>query len=98
MQLKQPQRMEVSSAHLQAHILSGIRKLTALLKYQGIVQNKESIKFMNILCDMLVVADSGGGVCVDPGEKGAILETGGPGPPEKGKGRQLSPDSGGEGT
>jgi hypothetical protein len=32
------------------------------------------------------VADSGEGVCVDPGEKGAILETGGPGPLEKGKG------------
>jgi hypothetical protein len=35
---------------------------------------------------------------VDPGEKGAILETGGPGPPERGKGWQLAPDSGGEGT
>jgi hypothetical protein len=35
---------------------------------------------------------------VDPGEKEAILGTGGPGPPEKGKGQQLAPDSGGEGT
>ncbi len=44
------------------------------------------------------VTDSEEGVCVDPGEKGAILETGGPGPPERGKGWQLAPDSGGEGT
>jgi hypothetical protein len=44
------------------------------------------------------VADSGEGVCVDPGEKGAILETGGPGPSKKGKGQQLALDSGGEGT
>jgi hypothetical protein len=29
---------------------------------------------------------------VDPGEKGAILGTGGPGPPERGKGRQLASD------
>ncbi len=29
---------------------------------------------------------------MDPGEKGAILGTGGPGPPERGKGRQLAPD------
>ncbi len=46
----------------------------------------------------VTVTDSGKGVCVDPGEKGAILETGGPGPPERGKGRQLAPDSEGEGT
>jgi hypothetical protein len=44
------------------------------------------------------VEDSGEGVCVDPGEKGAILGTGVPSPPERGKGRQLVPDSGGEGT
>ncbi len=35
---------------------------------------------------------------MDPGEKGAILETGGRGPPGRGKGRQLAPDSRGEGT
>ncbi len=35
------------------------------------------------------------GMCVDPGEKGAILEAGGPGPPGGGKGRQLASDSGG---
>ncbi len=46
----------------------------------------------------VIVADSGERVCVDPGEKRAILETGGPGPPERGKGRQLTPDSGGEET
>jgi hypothetical protein len=42
--------------------------------------------------------DSGEGVCVDPGKRGAILLTGGPGPPGRGKGWQLAPDSGGEGT
>jgi hypothetical protein len=35
---------------------------------------------------------------VDPGEKGAILETGGPGPPGGDKSWQLAPDSGGGGT
>jgi hypothetical protein len=44
------------------------------------------------------VADNGEVVCVDPGEKGAILENGGPSPSERGKGRQLAPDSRGEGT
>jgi hypothetical protein len=39
--------------------------------------------------------DGGEGVCVDPGEKEAILEAGGPGPPEEGKGGQLASDSGG---
>jgi hypothetical protein len=41
------------------------------------------------------VTDSGEGVCVDPGEKEAILEAGGPGPPGEGKGEQLASDSGG---
>ncbi len=45
-----------------------------------------------------LVTDSGEGVCVDPGEKGAILEDVGPGLPGGGKGWQLAPDSGGEGT
>jgi hypothetical protein len=34
--------------------------------------------------------------CVDPGEKGAVLETGeveGPGPPGRGKNGQLASDS-----
>jgi hypothetical protein len=41
------------------------------------------------------VTDSGEGVCVDPGEKEAILEAGGPSPPGEGKGGQLASDSGG---
>jgi hypothetical protein len=44
------------------------------------------------------VTDSGEGVCVDPGGKGAIWEAGGPGPPGGGKGWQLASDSGGEET
>ncbi len=45
---------------------------------------------------MLVrVTDSVEGVCVDSGEKEAILETGGPGPPGGEKGGQLASDSGG---
>ncbi len=54
MQLKQPQRMEVLRTHIQADVLSVIRKLIALHEYQGIVRNKESIKFLNILCDVLI--------------------------------------------
>jgi hypothetical protein len=44
---------------------------------------------------VVIVTDSEEGVCVDPGERDAILGTGGPGPPEKGEGQQLVPDSGG---
>ncbi len=47
---------------------------------------------------MVCVTDGVEGVCVDPGEMGAILEAGGvrgPGPPEGGKGEQLASDSGG---
>ncbi len=44
---------------------------------------------------IITVTDSGEGVCVDPGEKEAILEAGGPGPPGEGKGGQLASDSGG---
>jgi hypothetical protein len=47
---------------------------------------------------LITVTDSGEGVCVDPKEKGAILEAGGPGPPGGGKGWQLASDSGGEET
>jgi hypothetical protein len=54
MQLKQLQRMEVPRTHIQADVLSVIRKRIALLEYQGIVQNKESIKFLNILYDVLI--------------------------------------------
>jgi hypothetical protein len=41
------------------------------------------------------VTDGGEGMCVDPGEKEAILEAGGPGLPGGGKGGQLASDSGG---
>jgi hypothetical protein len=44
------------------------------------------------------VMASKGEVCVDSGEKGAILEAGGPGPLGGGKGWQLASDSGGEET
>jgi hypothetical protein len=44
---------------------------------------------------LLCVTDGGEGVCVDPGEKEAILEAGGPSQPGEGKGRQLASDSGG---
>ncbi len=47
---------------------------------------------------ILIVTDSGKGVCVDPGKKEAILEVGGPGPQGEGKGWQLASDSGGEET
>jgi hypothetical protein len=41
------------------------------------------------------VTDGAEGVCVDPGEMGAILEAWGPGPPGGGNGGQLALDSGG---
>jgi hypothetical protein len=41
-----------------------------------------------------IVPDPGKGVCVDPVNRGAILEGEGPGPPSGDKGRQLSPDRG----
>ncbi len=47
---------------------------------------------------VVTVTDGVEGVCLDPGETGAILEAGvvwGPGPPGGGKGRQLASDSGG---
>jgi hypothetical protein len=44
---------------------------------------------------MIHVTDGAEGVCVDPGEMGAILKAGGPGPPGGGKGGQLVSDSGG---
>jgi hypothetical protein len=45
-----------------------------------------------------IVMDGVEGMCVDPGEREAILEAGGvrgPGPPGGGKGGQLASDSGG---
>ncbi len=44
---------------------------------------------------IVIVTDGAQGVCVDPGEIGAILEVRGPGPPGGGKGGQLASDSGG---
>ncbi len=41
------------------------------------------------------VTDIGERVCVDPEKRKTILGTGGHGPPEKGRGQQLVPDSGG---
>ncbi len=43
---------------------------------------------------VLTVPDPGEGVCVDPVNRGAILEGEGPGPPSGDKERQLSPDKG----
>jgi hypothetical protein len=37
---------------------------------------------------MVTVTDGREGVCVDPGERDAILGTGGPAPPGKGEGQQ----------
>jgi hypothetical protein len=45
--------------------------------------------------EAITVTDGAEGVCVDPGEMGAILEAGGPGLPRGGKGGQLASDSGG---
>jgi hypothetical protein len=44
---------------------------------------------------VVLVTDSVEGVCVDSGEKEAILEAGGPGLPGGEKGGQLASDSGG---
>jgi hypothetical protein len=57
-----------------------------------------TIRLVVQACSICSVTDSETGVCVDPGEKGAILEAGEPGPPGGGKGWQLAPDSRGEGT
>ncbi len=51
--------------------------------------------FYFIVCVGLLVTDGAEGVCVDPGEMGAILGAGGPSPPGGGKGGQLASDSGG---
>jgi hypothetical protein len=63
------------------------------------VQQKAAIvqyNWVNIRLDVLAtVTDNVEGVCVDPGEKEAILEAGGPGPPGGEKGGQLASDSGG---
>ncbi len=43
----------------------------------------------------VTVLNPGKGVCVDPVQRGAILEVKGPGPPSGDSERQLSPDRGG---
>ncbi len=60
-----------------------------LLKHNG------GISAIVLSFKVLSVTDCMEGVCVDPGEKGGILEAGGPGPPGGGKGGQLASDSGG---
>jgi hypothetical protein len=49
MQLKKPQRQEVLMISIQAHILPVLQKLTALLEYQGIVENSAPISFLSLL-------------------------------------------------
>jgi hypothetical protein len=49
MQIKKPQRQEVLKIRIQAHILPVLQKLTALLEYQGIVQNAAPISFLRLL-------------------------------------------------
>jgi hypothetical protein len=61
-------------------------------------KNKFSLVLSLNVRSTILVTDGGEGVCVDHGEKGAILEAGGPGPPGGGKGWQLALDSGGEET
>jgi hypothetical protein len=46
MQLQEPLRREVLRVRIYAHLLSCIRKLSSLLKYQGIVQNNAPISFL----------------------------------------------------
>jgi hypothetical protein len=41
-----------------------------------------------------IVTDGREGLCADPGKRDATLGPGGPGPPGKGEGQQLVPDSG----
>jgi hypothetical protein len=51
MQLQEPLRREVLRVRIYAHLLSCIRKLSSLLKYQGIVQNKAPISFLLTLTE-----------------------------------------------
>ncbi len=65
----------------------------------GVFQRKKR-GFINILCgaakkrERITVLDPGEGVCVDPVNRDAILEGGGPGPQGGNKERQLSPGKG----
>ncbi len=51
MQLHEPSRREVLRVRIYAHLLSCIHKLSSLLKYQGIVQNKAPISFLLTLSE-----------------------------------------------
>jgi hypothetical protein len=51
MQLQEPLRREVLRVRIYAHLLSCIRKLSSLLKYQAIVQNKAPISFLLTLTE-----------------------------------------------
>ncbi len=53
MQLNKPLRQEVPKIRMQAHLLSFIRKLTSLLEYQGIVQNRAPLLFLKVLTDTI---------------------------------------------
>ncbi len=54
MQLQEPSHQEVLRIRIYAHLLSCTRKLTSLLEYQGIVQNKAPISFLTTLSDIAV--------------------------------------------
>jgi hypothetical protein len=53
MQLKEPSRQEVPRIRIYAHLLSCIRKLSSLLEYQGIVQNKAPISFLTTFSEII---------------------------------------------
>jgi hypothetical protein len=66
------------------------------------LRRKDLIQYCRLVAGPIMVeisvTDGGEGICVDPGETGAILEAGGvggPGPLGGGKDRQLVSDSGG---
>jgi hypothetical protein len=54
MQPNEPLRQEVPEIIMQAQLLSVIRKLTSLLEYQGIVQNRVLLLFLKVLTDTIV--------------------------------------------
>jgi hypothetical protein len=58
MQLQESLRQEVFPVRIYAHLLSCTRKLTSLLEYQGVVQNKAPISFLTNFADTLILAVS----------------------------------------
>jgi hypothetical protein len=54
MQIKEPLRQEVPKIRICAHLLSCVRKLSSLLEYQGVVQNKAPITFLKTLTETVV--------------------------------------------